>query len=473
MAPIWLGGLDLRVQLAVVAFARCSTQEKSAGENHLMARNRSRFHARQRVGKYRIRRRLAEGGFAEVYQAEDTIEGVEVALKVPHETLIDESNLAVFRKEARLAARLDHPNILPIKNAGFVDDVFLIAYPLGTGTLGDRLRHRMSFQVALDYSGQILDGLACAHAKRIAHCDVKPDNFILFPGNRLRLADFGIARIIAGTMTASGSGTVGYLAPEQALGKPTLQSDVFCAGLILYRLFARRLPEWPFEWPFEGADRLRNQVHPDLIALLQRALQVDQRKRFSSAVEMQRAFQRIRPRALKPLSRRRRPASHVGASSWRILRFGEFKREYGRVLELRLQCLNCHGPVSEFMRFCPWCARSRSPKQDETVFPDRCERCHRGVKRDWSFCPHCYGAKRKGVSSRRYTDARYCAQCGHCHGKLMPFLKYCPWCRRKVIRPWKVPGVKDSCLRCRWGVVLEFWDSCPWCASSLRREAKR
>jgi serine/threonine-protein kinase len=82
---------------------------------------------RQRVGKYRIERRLAQGGFAYVYQAMDTIEGIRVALKMPHASNVSPMMLNTFQREARLVARLDHPNILPLKDASFIDGRFIIA----------------------------------------------------------------------------------------------------------------------------------------------------------------------------------------------------------------------------------------------------------------------------------------------------------------------------------------------------------
>ena len=81
-------------------------------------------------------------------------------------------------------------------------------------------------QFPVDLARQVLEAVAHAHEHRIIHCDIKPENFILFPGNRLRLTDFGISRLAARTVLASGSGTVGYVAPEQAMGRASFQSDV-------------------------------------------------------------------------------------------------------------------------------------------------------------------------------------------------------------------------------------------------------
>jgi serine/threonine protein kinase len=182
---------------------------------------------RQRLGKYRIDRRLADGGFATVFKAYDTIAGVSVALKVPNGTSPTKEALDDFRKEVRVTAKLDHPNILPVKDAGFIDGVFVIACPLGERSLADRLQHRMSSRTIVELAEQMLAAVAFAHGKRVMHCDIKPENFILFSENRLRLADFGIAKTALRTIQASGSGTVGYVAPEQAMGRPSLRSDVF------------------------------------------------------------------------------------------------------------------------------------------------------------------------------------------------------------------------------------------------------
>jgi serine/threonine protein kinase len=272
----------------------------------VMAKNRSevpRLRTRQRFGKYRIEKQLAQGGFAHVYQAVDTIEGVRVALKMPHQSNVTASMLETFQREARLVARLDHPNILPLKDASFIDGRFVITSKLGEQTLSDRLRKRISFQHAISVIEQMIDAVAYAHRNRIIHCDIKPDNMLLLPDGRLQLMDFGIAKVaqktIVRTMIASGSGTVGYMAPEQAMGRPSARSDVFSLGLIAYKVLTNHLPEWPFDWPPPGYAILRRKLHPDMIDLLRRATELRPTRRFRDANEMLVAFRRVKPRTMR------------------------------------------------------------------------------------------------------------------------------------------------------------------------------
>ena len=261
--------------------------------------------ARQTLGKYRIRRRIGRGGFADVFEALDTIEGISVALKVPAARYVDPETLEDFRKEVRLTARLEHPNVLSIKNAEFIGEHFVIAYPLGMETLGDRLTKRLSLRRKLDYAEQLLRALAHAHSRHIVHCDVKPENLILFSGERLRLTDFGIAKVALKTVQASGTGSVGYMAPEQAMGRPSVRSDVFSTGLIIWRMLTGTLPQWPLKWPLPGHDRLRRYPE-ELTKFLRKSLEVEPRKRFKDAEDMLQAFLRLKPKVLASAARKKR-----------------------------------------------------------------------------------------------------------------------------------------------------------------------
>jgi serine/threonine protein kinase len=122
--------------------------------------------ARQRIGKYRIERRLNDGPLAAVYEAVDTIHGVRVALKIPHESAMSEDFLVDFKREARLAQRLEHPNILPIRDASYIEGRFVIAMPLGERSLTSRMRQRISTEGALQFIDQALAAVAHAHQAR-------------------------------------------------------------------------------------------------------------------------------------------------------------------------------------------------------------------------------------------------------------------------------------------------------------------
>ncbi len=249
-----------------------------------------RLRTKSRLGKYRIEGLLAEGAYATLYRALDTIESRRVALKIPHPHLADDEFLASFRKEARLSASIEHPCLLSLKDASFIDGHFVMAYPLGQESLADRLTRRISSTNLDTLIGNCLEGLAELHARRIIHCDIKPENFIVFPGPTLRLADFGIARLAKRTLHASGSGTLGYMAPEQAMGRASPRSDVFALGLLIHRMITARLPDYPFKWPPPGNERLRRKARPEFIALLRRSLEVEPRKRFKDAGAFHAAF---------------------------------------------------------------------------------------------------------------------------------------------------------------------------------------
>ena len=424
---------------------------------------------RQKIGKYRILGRISSGPLADVYRAFDTIQKMRVALKLPKmDGASDEDEVL---HEVQVATRLQHPNILSVLNASYIDDRFVIAMELGDESLAERVERRISLASALDLAGQGLTALAHAHEHRIIHCDIKPENFILFAGNHLKLADFGFAKLNLRTLKASGSGTIDYIAPEQAMGRPKFQSDVFSMGLVLYRLFSGKLPEWPFEWPLAGYDRLTARVRPEIVTMLRKAIQLDPRKRFRDATQMLAAFERAHSQARRQKRARARNGNRSG-SSWRVLRWREFQRQYRKVLDTRHQCRRCEGPVAESMQGCPWCGVDNPARGSESDMASSCPRCERGVKNDWDYCAWCYGPGFVEEATRRYPDKRYESRCAsaRCRGPLMPFMRYCPWCRTKVRRPWKLPGSRHRCRSCGWGIARDYWNFCAWCREPVRRE---
>jgi serine/threonine-protein kinase len=423
----------------------------------------------QRLGKYKIERRLGEGGFATVFRARDTVEGIRVALKILAPQYTHAATLDDFRREVRMVAKLKHPNILPLKNADMIDGHFVMAFPMGKETLGDRLGRRLSSQMALDYLHQLLGAAAHAHANKVIHCDIKPDNLILFPNNELLLTDFGIAKVAQRTVAGSGAGTVGHVAPEQAMGRPSFRSDVFSIGLIGYRMFSGTWPEWPFTWPPPAFARLQQQLQPDFIQFLRRAIEVDEKNRFRDAVQMLATFKRIRPRAL----RRRTasvPTNKRGKKDWRSHRIRQFKKQFGTSLGPFTACEHCSGPVVEPMMTCPWCRHDRTRLATETKFPQCCPRCYRGMKLDWKYCAWCYGGGFEVETTRRFTDVRYVETCRNkkCGQRtLMPFMRYCPQCSRKTNKKWRLKTTTERCHSCTWGITKDYWTYCPWCSVEI------
>ena len=449
---------------------RGSTDDASTRFGTGLRANRARpLRAGARLGKYRIVRRIAEGGFSMVYEALDEIEGLRVALKVPRPDLITADVLDQFRREVRTHAALDHGNVLPIRNADRLGGVLVIAVPLGETSLQARMKRRLGTEKALAYTRQAIAGLAHVHAHRIVHCDVKPENLLLFPGDRLRLADFGIAKVVRPGFRGSGSGTLGYMAPEQAMGHPSFRADVFSLGLVLWELWTGALPEYPFRWPYPGHDRLRRRVPAEFVEFLRRATDPDPKRRFRDAGSMEKAFARIEPRVLRKLrgERSRRSGSRPSDTDWKQVRFRQFRRRFRTALGLDRDCGTCGGPMSEAMQCCPWCAAEADPHAHDTTFPARCDRCGRGRKLDWPSCAWCWGPKFVDVSQRSFDDARYTAKCGSCSGRLMPWMRYCPWCRTKVRRRWTFDGAVGRCGGCGNGVVRGEWRHCPWCTKRL------
>jgi len=263
--------------------------------------------ARQRLGKYHLQRRLGDGGSATVFEATDQISGIRVALKVFHRAA-DKAHLAEFQREARLIAKMDHPNIVPMWNADVIDGRLVAAFPLADHCLEDRMRHRIGMRSFVAYARQMLEGVAHAHTHGIVHCDLKPGNFLLFADDLVRLGDFGISRMARRTVRVSGSGTVGYIAPEQAMGRASPRSDVFSLGLILFQMLTATLPEWPFEWPLPGTDKLRRKVPANFVQFLEKATAVDPAERFADGRMMLRRFVELEPEVLRFDSSRLRRA---------------------------------------------------------------------------------------------------------------------------------------------------------------------
>src|SRR5215207_10140366 len=200
-------------------------------------------------GRYRIIRRLGSGGMADVYCAEDTQLGREVALKLLYRRFAeDEEFVERFRREASSAAGLQHPNVVQVFDRGEWDGTYYIAMEFLTGrNLKQVVRDHGPLEPALavDLTIQILKAARFAHRRGIVHRDIKPHNVIVDDEGRAKVTDFGIARAGASDMTETGSimGTAQYLSPEQAQGHPVdARADLYSIGVVLYELLTGRVP---------------------------------------------------------------------------------------------------------------------------------------------------------------------------------------------------------------------------------------
>ena len=201
-------------------------------------------------GRYHVGSRIARGGMATVYLATDTRLDRVVALKIAHLELSDDAEFVRrFIGEARSAARLSSPNVVGVYDQGSDGRLHYIAMEYVAGrTLRQLLneRGRLSPREALDVMTGVLSGLAAAHQAGLAHRDVKPENVLLTPAGEVKVADFGLARSVAGAVQTKGGmiiGTAGYLAPEQvAGGSSDARTDVYAAGIMLFELLTGTQP---------------------------------------------------------------------------------------------------------------------------------------------------------------------------------------------------------------------------------------
>jgi eukaryotic-like serine/threonine-protein kinase len=259
-------------------------------------------------GRYRLVREIARGGMAAVWRARDTLLDREVAVKLLHpQFATDPEFLERFRREARAAARLSHPNIVPIYDVGEHDGIPYIVMEL---VEGDNLKERIRQAAPLSdaeiraVGATLASTLDYAHRKGLIHRDVKPQNVLLGEDGRPRLTDFGIAQAMASsglTRTGAVMGSVHYIAPELVRGRTALpQSDIYSLGVVLYEMATGRVPfqaETDLAVALAHVEQtpaapraLNARLAPDLEATILQALAKAPEMRFGSAAEFAEAL---------------------------------------------------------------------------------------------------------------------------------------------------------------------------------------
>jgi TolB-like protein len=283
------------------------------------------------LGHYRILSRIGQGGMGVVYRAHDDRLDRDVAIKVlPEEVAADSDRLARFEREARVVARLEHPNILAIHDFGREDAVTYAVTELLEGeTLRPRIpEHGLTWRQAAEIGLAVAEGLAAAHGKGVVHRDLKPENVFLTSDGRVKILDFGLARLVppvdeeaatatfAPAATAAGAivGTVGYMSPEQVRGEAVDgRSDIFSLGCVLYEMLSGRRPFVADTAAGTLAAVLRDDPPPmvgvdtRVVRLVERCLRKDAVERFQSAAELKSAIEA----SLAPAAGRERPSVAV------------------------------------------------------------------------------------------------------------------------------------------------------------------
>ena len=270
--------------------------------------------------RYRIERELGRGGMATVYLAHDLKHERQVAVKALHPELAAYLGAERFLREIRIAARLTHPNILPLHDSGDVGGVLFYVMPFVEGeSLRDLLRRVKQLPVdqALRITREVADALMYAHKHDVVHRDIKPENILLEAGHAV-VADFGIARAVGAaggdklTETGLAVGTPAYMSPEQATAGPDVdgRSDLYSLGCVLYEMLAGQPP---FTGPTaeiivrqhllaEAPDvtRMRPAVPPQLESALRRAMAKTPADRFNSTGEFAEALTAALPATATP-----------------------------------------------------------------------------------------------------------------------------------------------------------------------------
>jgi serine/threonine-protein kinase len=255
-------------------------------------------------GRFRLEEQIGSGGMSTVYRAFDERLERSVAIKLMHRSLSgDSTQLERFRREARAAARLQHPHVVTVIDTGDDEGHPYIVFEYVEGdTLKARVKAEGALPVveAVAYAIEIGRALAAAHDERLVHRDVKPQNVLIDPDGRAKVTDFGIARSLEdGGLTATGRvlGTTDYVSPEQALGEDvTAQSDVYSLGVVLYEMLTGSLPFAAdsqvgvamkhVQEPMPDVQRKRPEVSAALAAVIERATSKQLENRYESVDEL-------------------------------------------------------------------------------------------------------------------------------------------------------------------------------------------
>jgi serine/threonine protein kinase/tetratricopeptide (TPR) repeat protein len=274
------------------------------------------------LGRYRVIEKIGSGGMGEVYRAHDDQLDRDVALKVlPVGTIGDEAARRLFRKEALMLAKLNHPSIATIHEFGSQDGVdFLVMELIPGRSLKEILKDGPVPETQIQRLGlELAKGLAAAHEQGVIHRDLKPANMMIISDGRLKILDFGLAKLVEGTApdlvlsSTQGEGmpgTLPYMSPEQLRGAPVdVRTDVYATGAVLYEMAtgqrpftetnAARLIESILHQAPRPPCQLNGNLSSGLQAILLKSLEKDPEKRYRSVQELRVELERLTPTTIK------------------------------------------------------------------------------------------------------------------------------------------------------------------------------
>ncbi len=376
---------------------------------------------------------LGEGGMARVYRARQENLDRNVAIKVlPLYYAADPAFVERFQLEAKAMAKLSHPNIVTIHDAGEERGrLFIIMEYIAGGNLKDRMTPMLPLSETTRVIRDVASALSYAHERHIVHRDVKPVNVLVDTNNRIVLSDFGIAKVLASsnavTRTGAGVGTPEYMSPEQCRGTHVDgRSDIYALGIMLYEMLTGRTPFEADNYtalahshiyePVPPPSRFNPRISPAVQAVVMKALEKDPSNRFQHATDMAQTLE-MAVAAQMPIG----PGNERPASGGRVPEpVGALKT-----------CERCGAPNSAQQRFCSKCGTQlrSGPTAGPAVAPTvggapegqvGCPHCRQLNRATNHFCTRCgqpliaavAGSTCRSCGTQNAPGTRFCTRCG-------------------------------------------------------------
>lgn len=402
-----------------------------------------------------IRSVLGQGGMACVYRGFQMNLDRDVAIKVlPAHYAADVDFVQRFKNEARAMAKLSHPNIVTVHDAGKeMGRLYIVMAYISKGTLKDRIGRPMDPWDVAHFVREVASALSYAHERGIVHRDVKPANVLIDDDGHAVLSDFGIVKMLASssgvTRRGAGVGTPEYMSPEQCRGDYVdARADIYALGVMIYEMLTGHTPFEADNYtalahahiyePVPPPTRLNPRISPAVQAVIMKALAKAPSDRFQNATDLALALEQAvaaqMPMAPQPPAQARQrltapPQPQQGQPPYPD-GYGNGYGTPGARSQPPVYCANCHQPNTATQRFCSWCGvplvvtgQHPSAKSDPSGMLTlvgallRCPRCQAGNRPFHHYCTSC-GASLNGAA----------LVCGNCGTAPAPGQRFCTTC---------------------------------------------